>query len=212
MGCCSSRNCKNATIFPTEINELIQEFKAGIELWEIFEEEINHPFRRYGYKTKGEFLYNLVPYTEIYELAMDDFAGWSEERYFLDDVYCKIASRLNFCANVVGAEILEESEEGEGKRATHWKTGIKHVDIKVAADGIRAFLEILSKQVAVHECRKLGHVPTMAGLWSQAVDGTIEFELLRGGTYEKNKRSSLMHPVNRKWHILVMKILQDFKI
>jgi hypothetical protein len=131
------------------------EFKAGFELYDIMEEQVNRP--SVGYK--------LTPFEDRWWNCCDYD---DDQECFTNNIFSYLEIRLEFCANCLGTNLTDAPlREGYGV-CTKWNTGIVHVDERVAVSCFNWFLGVLKTEIQEHTCKAMEYeVPTKIDWWTR---------------------------------------------
>ena len=135
--------------------DIILEFKAGFELYEIMEHEVNKP--NVGYE--------LTPFEDTTNF---DTSLWDDQAAFTYNVMFYLGCRLEFCANCLGTNLTDPPLPEGYDVCTNWRTRIVHVDERVAISAFVWFLGVLKTEIQEHTCKEMGFaVPTKLEWWTR---------------------------------------------
>ena len=143
---------KNLSSGPKNI---ILEFKAGFELYEIMEAEVNKP----------NVTYQLTSYED-----MNWYIGGDEDDQdaFNGHIFSYLGIRLEFCANCLGTCLIDAPLREGYDVCTKWKTGKLRVDERVAISAFKWFLAVLKTEIQEHACKAMEYdVPTKLQWWTR---------------------------------------------
>ena len=140
---------------PNDPKDLILEFKAGMELVEIIETDVNQPNHAYG----------VTPFSDINNWNISDDPSLTDTQLFADHIFHSLECRLELCANCLGTNL---NDLAHTVYQTHWMSGKSYIDKRVAIHTFQWFLSVLKKEIREHECKEMGlPVPTKLDWWTR---------------------------------------------
>jgi hypothetical protein len=135
--------------------DIILEFKAGFELYEIMEYEVNKP--NVGFE--------LLSFEEQKSAFTDN---GDHQSAFTNNVMFSLGCRLELCANCLGTNLIDPPLPEGYDVCTNWMTRVVHVDERVAISAFAWFLSILKREIQEHTCKEMGFaVPTKLDWWTR---------------------------------------------
>lgn len=168
---------------PKDVEHLILEFKAGIDLWEGVVTEM----------ARDDRSYSLTPY--------EDSVNWDNCDSFYDHILCAVNLKLILAVETIGCVIDGVRDE----ELAAWMTGSK-IDLKVGRQGVRAIFELLNEEIQNHTCYSQAR-PTMDD-WFGEQDNELIVELLN----DDADNNSISAPLNRHWHRIIIVTLTEFEL